>query len=341
MEKISHRNRETPLFLDDYSSYLSSWTEALRGYSIPSSFVNEVKNQLTEMTIGNMEGTMILQSAPNAEMRHALMKKQNKYIPLKHHDQYGLRIDTNCFLCENVLQGIDASTNQEEVPNNVMEDLGYAFVLPNRYPHQIGHALLVQKNHDNLRLRCKRVEKDDELFYFPEKGKTRGGIVTSECLEKLIDYSDKNNLINTRNHTLDAMSIPEHEHFHIYPRVLKSYSLIKEVSKERIQIGKNTFRLVNTFFDTLCVDRNYDESNFIDTCQSVLESLERDNQVFTTFYSEGIFLITPRRNIESSPIITSSAASVHHCAKGNLEKIKKFVVPKGEFNWEKYLKTIM
>src|SRR3989344_535937 len=230
---------------DKWKDFLLKWAETLESYGTPTSFVDLTRYEFHSIEF-DKKYPFVYTISENHAQRRALMAEQKDYMnKLK---TYGFNLDLkNCFICQNIAQGIDSQLFPE-VKNNVMYWPGNHAIAPNRYPNQLGHSLSDLINHDDITDRV--IPKPDPdnpgnktAIYNPEPRKTRGAIITSQYLDALMASCDSLNLIALRNHVLDGMSIPGHDHFHLMPEDLPSVSLIGEILREK-QIEKNFQKLL-------------------------------------------------------------------------------------------------
>lgn len=283
--------------------------------------------------------------APGNERRRELIAKQKKYEPKDSNlHSYDVKLDkdiSTCFLCENVIQGIDAQNYPGEVENNVIADLGIHYLLPNRYPAEYGHSLSVHKDHDDM---TARVIPDKETGVFkPKSGKTRGNIVTANYLEAVIEACDKFYLTGLRNHSLEGMSLYKHEHFHIFPEDLPRFSQMNIVTgkKQETGFGSNVYIAEDTPFDTLLITKEKSKP-ISDFAVPLLRNMEKDNQIFTLMYNNGVLFVSPRKveNFDDKRQQVGACLPIHAADVPGKEtdyRISKFMPLKKDFAWAKYV----
>ena len=204
------------------ADFLHSWRKALEAYGTPGDFADNAGVRQRKVEIAGQIWDFNVIDSPNCQLRRELMAKQEHYQPKRNPEEYGLDfLDLeSCFLCENVVQGIDAQENHD-VPNNIILDFGKFVLAPNRYPGWVGHSLLLPVEHDDVSY---RVIPDSEGRMHPRVGKSLGNFVSPEYLETMIQACKDHELVGVRNHPLDAMSIPFHDHFHIFPETSDFFS---------------------------------------------------------------------------------------------------------------------
>lgn len=339
--KIYEKKFNLPL--NKWEGFLLKWCDTIQNYGTSLDFVKDTTYQTMYFKLENKSFPIIIMESPNCEKRKILMKKQKQYKPLENLRKYGLNLDfKNCFLCQNIVRSIDSEKNPNISDNKIYSLDGYK-ILPNKYPSQPGHSLFVPVNHDNMKSRVSPKVKKDTLLWCSKEGKTRGHILGVKEFSTLINICDKYNLLATSNHILDAMSIPGHWHYHLFPEDLPSFDLMDFVlnKKEKTEFEEGIYNSGNSPFDTLIIEKNKIKEFSKMVC-SILKKLEKDNQVYTTIYCKGHFFISPRKNVGIEKICTGSGISIHlfDSKEDLLYKIRKYIPMKGEFLWKKYITPI-
>jgi hypothetical protein len=341
--ELKRLGNEHGLQWNKWRDFLVRWADALATYGTPANFVDGTRYEQTDLNLNDSAYKISLKQG-NFELRRELMKKQKPYLPrMEDSEDYDLRLNIDdCFLCQNVVQGLDAQLNPSidsiDSIDNVMADYMDYFIMPNRYPAVAGHSLWVPTNHDEISL---RVKPDKYGALPPEEGKTRGAILTSQELEDLGDATSDYHLYGIRNHVLDGMSIPGHDHFHLMPEDNPLFAQVSYLMQDQSDdYGKGIFRLKNTPFDTLAITSDV-QDKFSEIASHVLENMEKDNQSFTLLYRDGLMLISPRKNINDHKRIQIGGAIHYHSfdnvAQDFLDKLLNYVPKRGEYYWTKYL----
>lgn len=309
------------------NEFLERWRKALESYGTPGNFADEVQYTNGTIRIHDGEYEFVRFSNSNHAVRRELMAKQAQYTPKGR--QYGHALTTeNCFLCQNIAQAIDIGDNQ-------IEDLSDYLVLPNRYPPFPGSLLFIPKNHDDTSNRTSGLA--------PEEGKTRANIVTPSYLYTMIEYCEKNKMVGLRNHLLDGMSIPEHDHFQLSLRNTRVFHLADKVlgNKEHTEYATNIFKPENTPFDTICISGR--PERIAEDGHHIVEKMERSNEVFTLLYINSSLFIGSRNSdrIGSKRFCPGMAGTpVHYTetfATEYIREVELAVPKKGNFHWEKYI----
>lgn len=334
------------LDLNKWGDFLLKWANTLDTYGTSKDSVHSTEYKKIHVEFNGREFPAIYFFNPDHSKRKKLMAKQEHYVPFDKPESYGLRLSLDdCLLCENIVQGIDAQNHPDKITNNIMIDLGNYIILPNRYPHGLGQSLFMEKNHDDTTHRvAPRTDLENKTeIYLPEKGKTRGNIITEDYLETVIKESDKLHLSLLRNHFLDGMSIPSHDHFHLIPEDLPVVSLIEYIvnGKEKTDYSVNIHTSNNSPFDTLIISEE-EGKNLVKTAQPILERLEKEGEVFTLAYGNKNLLITPRNKEEvNNRRITTTAVAPILCfgdySQKSIDPINKYLPANGEFNWDKFI----
>lgn len=356
-------------------SDLGKWASALEAYGTPGEFALGTQYMLGEFTIHQKQYPCVTTESKNFDMRRELMSTQSPYFNLTPQDK--INFGENCFLCENIMQAIDApkiekykkylrcNPNEDEIRSTLVElesicklfdnyfgdnkvhEMPFGFLfLPNRYPGCPGHSLLLPISHDDMTLRNSFVVEKDEFGknkprrYIPENGKTNGNIMSPEFVYVGIKACEDFGYLIIRNNVLDGMSIPNHDHFQAFPLETPWVMLTKSIREKKeidSSLPKGYYKLENTPFDTLAVEGKTPEE-LSDKVANLLGKMEKDNQVFTLMYDEGTFLISPRRETDSYIQVGAGVPSHNFDAQPDfLEKVKKWVPLKGEYNWNKYI----
>lgn len=336
------------IYLDSnkWGDFLLKWASSLEAYGTPRDFVYSTTYKKTEIEFAGKRFPAVLITAKNNAKRRELMAQQKPYKPLHEAKEYGVRLSLDdCFLCENIVQGTDAQQDSQ-IPSNVVYFVGMDNIVPNRYPSQFGHSLSVPVEHDDISTRVVPVPDptNKTTIYMPEEGKTRGNLMTEEYLKAIITASDSLNLIAFRNHVLDGMSIPGHDHFHLFPEDLPPFSILADIigEKERTDFGENIYKPQNTPLDTLLICQE-ERKNLVETATPILQRLELCNQVFTLNYHKGRLFISPRHqeSVNDRRIQVGGGMALHYLDGSEesefIKKVEKYVPLKGQFDWDKFI----
>ncbi len=328
--------------LNKWNDFIASWAEAVKeGYSTPVTFVKGARIKGIRAEFADRTYDFVRATSPGYDMRKELMDKQKQDAERRKQEGLGPRWKndgSSCFLCDNIGQAIAAKTNKD-IPNNAMHETNGYFILPNKYPSFIGHSLFVPKEHDNEE---QRVIPENGSYHL-EQGKTRGALVTPEFLEEIVRACQDSNLVGIRNHVLDGMSIPGHDHFHLYPQDLESFSLTDTIldGMQQTDYGKGIYTSQNTPFDMLVFSRQLIKDDFYEKTSDLLGKIETASQVFTLLYTDDNLIVSPRKNSEriTTNLKVGGGLTFHSLDSDTeeyFEKIREWVPMRGEFNWDGY-----
>ncbi len=337
---------QATLAADKWGTFLVGWARALAAYQTPISFVTGVDYQTSQFEIAGSQYPAVFVRGARYDERARLMALQKPYAPRRGWGEYDLRLEQQCLLCQNVAQTMDASIHPGRVANPLIFDLNEYVVLPNRYPARPGACLFMAKNHDLSHGRVVLPPRTATPRIIPsEIGKTRGNIPSARDLQVLFKLCDAFDFIAIRNHVLDAMSIPEHDHFHLAPIELPAFdvfrtNLLATLEDADGHASGTKFARGSPFDSVVLVDQ--DRSALIARALSTFERLERDHQVFTIAYYSGHILISPRRveRLAHRSITVGAAAPLHTFDAPDAEFLRllgEYVPRRGEFGWQRYL----
>ena len=312
---------------DKFESFLLKWTQALEPYNTPLNFVDEVVFKEVPLEFNGQEYPFMTKEGGQHYLRRDLMKKSIVPVPNEFNAQeYGLRLNPeDCYLCKDVVRILNEKKNS--IKGSTIDEIAGYIILPNKYPESIGNSIIVPVNHDDMSTRV---------------SPSRGAIITPFFLDAVIVACEKHKLAAHRYHVMDDMSIPEHDHFHLFVEDNPMFSLVNSLLEDKTNtLTKGVFSLKNTPFDTLAItaDASPDFSKY---ASHVLENMERDNQVFLLYYHDDTLLISPRKNLQENRKLHLKGADTHiHLIRPadsqNLDNIRNHVAMKGEYDWRKYL----
>lgn len=296
------------------------WENALRSYGTPGNFADST---IIELIHGQEDEIpfRILTSSGFA-MRRELMDRQRadtiarKGMPLRWEND-----GSDCFLCDNVGQAKD-------IGDNLLREWDYHtdfVLLPNRYPLFRDHALLISKNHDHSNTKI------------PE-------ILSEDYLSAMVNTSIEYDVCVDRNHANAGMSIPNHEHTHILPSVVRETNgeLIQrnpltQCTLEQSPFGGNTYFLKESHFDTLAFVCEESFDDIID----VLMQMEKAGEVFTiNGYKEKLY-VTP--HLEEHAFACASDPEYSRVPQPGkptyseyLETLSSYLPSKGTYDWSRF-----
>ena len=286
--------------------FLRWWSESLLA-------VGGVKPDLTEqvstssINIGQRRFDAILtpefsRSARDDQVRRAI---QTEKIALQRHG-----LEPDCPLCRNIARS-------EIIPSLAIKINQHHTILPNRYPSQLGAALLVSNNH----LAPSRGSESEHL----------------ELLSASAIACKQYDLIAVKNHPLDGMSLPRHDHIHLWPRELAS--------------AQHVVRLIEARADTSIASS--DASPFDSRIFSGPDNLKFVAQLLAHFDNAGVVytyaqvgetvMLSPRVP-SSAPVLISLTGPLHIFSppySRTLLAALSFIPLAGCFDWDKFIPAQM
>lgn len=331
-----------------------SWLRALSVVETPANFLDAQQFESSEFKLLGRNWPTSYWFGGNNELRRELMGQIKPYEPMNPREHYSFVSDKDCRLCDNVLQAVDSTKVSNGPLSQIMLRLPTGIVMPNRFPGMPLHMLYVPWSHDDYaeRVPHSKVEVAPEKFesYIPEQvGKTRGALLELHELVDLFSFCSTMGLAAVRNHPLSGMSVPTHDHWHVFP--LECFSsdwmdLYIDFSFEKVpSLFK---RATGTPFDVLTVSSQETDAG-VGTlawrARDYLNELERDGQIFAPVFvpsygeeKRAAVLIAPLRKQEVNDFYKQIGGSVqfHGFSAKDSSAVALFdqMVPKtGEFNW--------
>jgi hypothetical protein len=318
-----------------WGNFLDRWEKCLNAYE--GTYFSPEDIRVVEVSVQfngkNVRGRAL--DGPYYTKRREFMSQQKPYplttLPLH-------RCSPSCFLCQNIAQARDAE--RTGVQTNVLEERGDYLLLPCRYPAAPGHSLFLSRAHDEMQHRLHPLpsEKGRPACYDIAEGKTRGAILSIPDIEALIALCEEQRMIGITNHVLDAMSIPDHWHYQLYPADLHVFSQLPLILKERITgtFPSGWWQSPIDPFDTLYI--TLDSQDKLARVQEMLKNLETNNQVFTAGYGRGVFFISPRADAKHKRISVGSGVNLRYftCGQKYAEEVQRHVSSQGTFSWNSF-----
>ncbi len=345
-------------FLDQWSSVIPqekyrnlaiAWLRALDAVGTPATFLDGLQFKTQGFRMLGEEYPGFTRQGGNHELRRELMavQEKNPYEPRVALESLPHRVTKLCLLCQNILQSADSKIAPDAVRQNAIFDLGDYIVTPNKYPGFPLHMLWLPKNHDDLFVRVDKVlvrEEGREVVTLPgTPGKTRGALLNTKDILAMIQLCDEWDLVAVRNHPLSAMSIPDHDHWHLFPKSCFPVNWCEDIAGVDPSEGAELRRATGTPFDILVVKKQGEEQ-FAARIAEILNSLEHDNQVFSPSYipgREGFALVSALRHGEmldrSVPI--GGKLQHHEVAPTDVRVLKLFdthAPRRFEYDWNRY-----
>lgn len=337
-----HERWKSEIALEFRRAFLRSWAIALKTVGTPLSFCNNAAATAEQVQIFGAHYSY-LQFDPGAyDKRAEFMLNQPAYKGIFSAEQYPFRSDlADCKLCQTIAFGIDSQLLGADPV--FMVDYGDYVIIPNRYPNAPGSSLLMPKDHDDLSNR-NPVLRDlrTGICTFPMiPNRTFGNILTVDALHIMMKVADRFDLIGIRNHPLEGMSVPLHDHFQLYLKEVSVCSILRgwAESAEQSQLENGVLPPSYTPFDTLLL--RGERAELAELGARITGRLEQDQQVYTIGYYNGALFISPRypgcyRNAAGA----LGGSTLLHVRSTNdpiyWDKIQHYVPRKGEFPWASY-----
>lgn len=330
---------------EKWGDFLVAWSRALSLTGTPMSFLDEL--QMTELNFkaAGAEYTGTLARFPT---RFVDMKTLIERYPLLSEiskekiQELGFNPDA-CGLCQRGLEAFEGELKHGTIPLSILAASENFLLVPNRFPWEPGGSLLFARQHDDMNV---RVHPQNGTVYPIEPGRTRGALVSTGMLESAIYFSDLYDLVVIRNHVLDGMSVPFHEHYQAFPSDLPKGSLMRLISQEVpkpvdcVDISSS----LHTPFDS-CILASSNLRLLVDAAVELCQRLELDNQVFTLAYYNGAIKLSVRH---AHDVYTAygSRVPLHYFHSDEMHKSQDMLSDtlisafplRGEFPWEDYLR---
>ncbi len=333
------------------------WESVLEAYGTPGNFADSTYVRLLPNSENPDDIPLRVVVAKGYANRRQLMDKQKqeaaerkaKGLPKRWEHDGGEREDgTTCFLCDNVGQS-------KALGNNLLlpwDTYPHEVLLPNKYPATRGHNLVVEKEHQQGTLK-----------------------LASHLLETGVELAEKYDFDILRNHPKAGMSIPGHDHFQGYPKIVEAFynpkpsepefdvyyltPVVKPVSFTgladckliKTDFGEDVYRLTRTRFDTIA----FKGKRALETFSRTVGKLEQNDKIFTCFYEPqgenlealGTFYLSPHvKEVKDArgwvggeswyhPVITPDK-DANFEYEDHFALAKEGIHLRGNFSWDKY-----
>ena len=333
---------------DKWGQFLLGWARALAAYETPLHSIDSTTYHQGHITIGGQQFTTRYSLGGNYQQREALMKSQKPYKPQQHPESFGLNLTEDCLLCQNIMQAVDAAQNPGLVANNVLMDLGDYLLLPNRYPSHPGASLFLPKSHDDERSRIPSdCQSQRVAAQLRKQGLTTGRIQHPKELLRLIQVCDALDLYALRNHVLDGMSIPRHDHWQVCPKDISNFAAVDSFIEHSRQSypGMNFFPQAGSPFDTRILTAE-EPWPLAAAAASLIEALERNGEVFTLGYYQNHFFFSPRFSARAGHSklkigCSTQLLNIDPSDSTLLQAIENYVPLRGQFDWSRYAPPVL
>lgn len=344
----SHQVRIEEVYGDSVNQeFLDSWHRAIANSGTPLDFADGHDYSSSTIWFDGIPFSSVSMQGIDRDYRKKVIQGAAQHQPQKDLNSYGREFDEDCMLDKNIVQALDALPRDSIIETNALAifDDKFAWIV-NKFPYNIGGTLLLPIAHDDLTNRAS-FDKETTEWTKSSDSQTRGAIISNDFLSVVVATCDSYDQTAQRNHALDGMSIPLHDHFKLMPQANPSLKVIDNLIRQELVEGNEAiaYRPKNTPFDTLCICGS-NKKKTVEIAQEVLAKLEKNDEIFTVVYHKGHFLITPRKKElfgnGNKDGWTGSTVGMHGVDDpeenpDHLRRIKKYVAPKASFEWGKYI----
>ena len=330
--------RYEPLFPEPFvSDYFAEWVEAWLTWEVPHDFIGdfEVTPTTFELFGAVYDGFTVPEGG--AARRHELMQAQVRHVrgPVLDPEYRALDLP-RCLLCQTL---VELSGTDRFGPLPRRRGLGTfdgLVLIPNRYPYQPGASLLFPDrhrqafSHGNLRL----------VGAEPRPAAPAPKMIDPKNLLTTFSICDRRGLYMIKNHPMDSMSIPEHDHVHLVPACLVP-DRIRRTFVPDARDALHAARLEYSPFDTLVLSGGTVRDRAA-AAAMLLARLDRDGVPYTLVYLDGSLFVTPRHrcSLAESRMKTGGGVGIHLFNPADqllVQRLMKWVPRRGEFDWDGYL----
>ncbi len=334
---------------DHWAPFLLSWSRALRACGTGLDILEDITYRKEEIEVAGVHYPLSIRSGGGYETRRVRMLEDEPYHPAFRTDRYPFFLKPeSCMLCQNITRIIDHDNEQHSHENISMIDLGEYYLLPNRYPGQPGSCLLLPKDHDDFSARMPIIYQGKTRSIPRHPGKTRGRILSSSDLLTLFMLCDTLELTGTRGHPLDAMSIPEHDHFHLFPEPLLDAAVVDPILRDQETFfssvdGATFSRSPRTPWDSLIIKAPCAE-RLAKVATALLTVLEEADEVVTLSYHKKHLVLSPRHITKDSPLSLGGSVGIHLFLTFNDEiasQLKGGIPLRGHYRWPEFIQRAL
>jgi len=290
-----HRRKIENLYGEAESEFYKAWDQALINSGVPPEFADGTKYQRGVFWQKGLPFGANYICEVDHDLRKRIIAGSERYNPLKDISQYAYRLTNKCDLDLNLMQALDSLEASNRAPSNALLVSDSFAWLVNKFPYNIGDTLVLPINHDDLTSRAVFDEKD-RTWARNHRQQTRGALTSERYLSFVIAVCDYYNQTASRNHALDGMSIPMHDHYKLVPHGNPLFLQLDTLIDQSATNYNGVFLYAprNTPFDTL-VMTGADKLALAIVAAEKLNFLEREDKIFTVIYHKGHLLITSRR----------------------------------------------
>jgi len=344
----SHLSKVSELLpIEKYQLFLSHWHQALHNSGTPLDFADQHSYEKATVWIDQNPYLTVSMIGIDHEYRRKVIGNQIPYQSKFALDSYNRNFTASCPLDAGLLRALDAEDQHSGVKSNALSFIGDDFVwLVNKFPYNIGDAMILPINHDDLSSRAD-FSTEGRVWTKARSDQTRGAIISQEYLAAVVFICDNFHQTGHRNHALDGMSIPLHDHFKTQPEDSPGFAVSDFLIRQDLTEypGVQLYFPEGTPFATLGITGS-DKLRLVQIGTDILEKMERADEIFTLIYHKGHLLITPRLKQKFGPGNpdgwTGSTVGAHGIedpskSPEHLRRVNEYVAKVGEFNWSEYL----
>lgn len=262
---------------------LGRWRAALKDMGGDRSFYSQGIVERRVLNLGELSYPQLFLSNPVRNNRSESMRQKTvKELPVGH--DLGYRLDCNCPLCREVGRGhLDANRNGLPIVTKLSDGI---LVIPNLYPSYKGHALVLNREHDDLQDRVIPTTEGNEIYIPPAAGKTRGRLLVVPEVKETFLHCTRNGYLANRNNPLDGMSLLLHDHWHAHRLVKKIVDFLYDLDSRLVMpCREKSYRIKNTPSDKLVIRGEDSLSALAAKAVQIYNTLELQNIVAVMMFS--------------------------------------------------------
>jgi hypothetical protein len=333
------------LLTGNNADFWGAWNQAYRNSYNPAPLPDELEMTAGTFELDSKSFEAVFMGGIDHAARRALMAKAPSYKSLGS-DYPGLNIGA-CALCANLTQIIDAESGASNELNALWYDDDHAW-LGNKFPYVRGDSMILPRRHDDLSLRhqvSRSTERGQGIRSIVRRpGATAGAKISPDFLVKAFALADRYKQVAHRNHAIDGMSMPEHDHLKLIPESHPIWSIF--IREARAVPNRFCGELDNTPFATLVIKN--DPVTLAEQLSNICNHLEDMQVVFTFIYNAGTVFITPRAGpkVDAADVDVwiGNGVSCHvfehpSVNPDHLRRAKAYTSRKGEFDWRSVTDT--
>lgn len=215
-------------------------------------------------------------------------------------------LDRHCPLCRNIARAESDRYLALEVAQN-------SLILPNRYPSQAGASLLLSVNHQA-----------------PCSGSATEHLA---LLKAAAEACRRFGVIAVKNHPRDGMSLPKHDHIHLWPRELATSKHVLDLIASAGE--QDVSALAASPFDSRVVRG----ANSLELTAQIFAAFDRAGIIYTYAQDGQTVMISPRVS-SGSDVLISLTGPLHIFSppySSAMMAALSFVPLVGCFAWEKFV----